>query len=313
MVSACPIPAARETYPGRESLRVGVYEENQARARPGRAIVRGSAAVSHGRKYRDGNSHPLPVWSGILEHRKRLGLAIYEFIWCIDKVTQESPTENEGKSDGLVLGGACVKIKDIARDLNEGYRTARRNLDLLESENYITRKRTAYGFSIRVRNSKKFKIWGNRVARSGQSEGKENGQKWPVSTLESGQKWPLRVDKSGRNKEDHAVDHAVEETQQVAASPSNEPLNPWKALGSDLPMGSPRFQKVFEHYFVTRNGNLLSDAMERTIQAANKRGVKVPPPFFDAKREVERREAEATPAASAKLLTVADMRPRRVM
>jgi len=57
-------------------------------------------------------------------------------------------------------------------------------------------------------------------------------------------------------------------------------------------MGSPRFQKIFEHYFAARNGNLLSDAMERAIQRANKEGVKVPPKFFEAKRGVERREAE---------------------
>jgi len=75
-----------------------------------------------------------------------------------------------------------------------------------------------------------------------------------------------------------------------AAAPDS--LNPWKILGSDLPMGSPRFQGIFEHYFATRNGNPLSDAMERAIVSANKRGVKVPPPFFDAKRTVERREAE---------------------
>ena len=106
--------------------------------------------TDHGRRFREGKSHPLPVWSGILEHRNRLGLAIYEFIWCIDKVTRESPADDAGKSDGVVLGGACVKLKDIARDLEEDYRTVQRNMDLLESENYITRKRTAYGFSIRI-------------------------------------------------------------------------------------------------------------------------------------------------------------------
>jgi uncharacterized protein YdaU (DUF1376 family) len=75
-------------------------------------------------------------------------------------------------------------------------------------------------------------------------------------------------------------------------TPAPDSFNPWKVLGSDLSMGCPRFQKLYEHYFAARSGNPLSDAMERTIQAANGRGIKVPPPFFDAKRIVERREAE---------------------
>ena len=61
-------------------------------------------------------------------------------------------------------------------------------------------------------------------------------------------------------------------------------------------MGSPRFQRIFEHFGATRNGNSLSDAMERAIQSANKRGVKVPPKFFEAKRTVERREVEESAA-----------------
>jgi len=80
--------------------------------------------------------------------------------------------------------------------------------------------------------------------------------------------------------------------REVEGAAAPDSLNPWKVLGSDLPMGSPQFQRIFEHYFATRNGNPISDAMERTIVSANKRGVKVPPPFYDAKRNVERREAE---------------------
>jgi hypothetical protein len=175
--------------------------------------------MSHGRKYRDGDSHPLPIWSGILEHRKRLGLAIYEFIWCIDKVTKEHATDSDGKSDGLVLGGASVKLQQIAKDLGEDYRTAQRNMDLLESENYITRKRTAYGFSVMVHNSRKFKIWGNRVDKSVQSGSGESGQMCPVSGVETGQKCPERLDRSVRNKEDHAVDHAVKNNHAVTPLP----------------------------------------------------------------------------------------------
>lgn len=80
--------------------------------------------------------------------------------------------------------------------------------------------------------------------------------------------------------------------REVEGAAAPDPVNPWKILGSDLPMGSPRFQKIFEHYLATRNGNLLSEAMERAIQRANKERVGVPPKFYDAKRTVERREVE---------------------
>ena len=78
--------------------------------------------------------------------------------------------------------------------------------------------------------------------------------------------------------------------EKKAAAPDSR--NFWKLLGTDLPMGTPRFQKIAEHYFTTRNGSPLSEAMERIIQRANKEGVKVPPKFFEAKREVERNETE---------------------
>jgi hypothetical protein len=92
-----------------------------------------------------------------------------------------------------------------------------------------------------------------------------------------------------RNKEDHAVDHAVDAAVQQPTA-AFDFFNPWKLLRSDLPMGSLSFQGLFRHYAATRKDNPLSEAMERTIQQANKQGVRVPPPFFEAKRKVERRE-----------------------
>lgn len=215
-----------------------------------------------------------------MEHCGRIGSALWEFVWCLDKITEDRD------GIGIVLGGAPVKIRQIAADLARGEHTVRRNLDRLESENYISRTRTPYGFSIRVRNSQKFQIWSKKEnVTNGQSVPKESVQKRPVSPSVLAD---LTV-KNGRNKEDAAVD-ATKDAAVRAAAPDS--LNPWKVLGSDLPMGSPRFQKIVEHYFATRIGNPVSEAMERAIQRANKEGVKVPPPFFDAKREVERREAE---------------------
>ncbi len=244
--------------------------------------------TDHGRKFRDGRSHVLPLWSGILEHRKRLGVAIYEFIWCIDKITKEKPTEDGEGSDGLVLGGAPVKIKDIAKDLEEDYRTARRNMDLLVSENYIARKRTPYGFSIRVHNSKKFKIWGWGVDINVQSTVQESGQKCPVSVVESGHKCPQRVDRSVRNKEDHAVDHAVRRDAAVRAA-----CPVWKETGVDpLKLPGP-FVKLCEDFWPTRNGASLFEFMGTILDAwQTLGGTRYPPAWVKRKSELGR----STPA-----------------
>ena len=238
----------------------------------------------HGRKYRDGNSHPLPLWSGIMEHCGRIGPALWEFVWLIDKITEE----RDGL--GLVLGGAPVKIEQISTDLGRGEHTVRRNLDRLERESYIDRTRTPYGFTVRVRNSHKFQIWsGKENVKNGHSLERDR----PNMTVRSAKCDGENVT-FGRNKEDAAVDATVDAAVAAALVPDSP--NPWKLLGSDLPMGSPRFQRIFEHFGATRNGNSLSDAMERAIQSANKRGVKVPPKFFEAKRTVERREVEESAA-----------------
>jgi hypothetical protein len=244
----------------------------------------------HGRKYGEKESRPIPVWNGVLEHCRRIAFAIWVFLWCLDKITEERD------GIGVVLGGSPVKIAQIAADLELGEHTVRRQCECLERENYIRRRRTPYGFVIEVLNSRKFNIWHTREnVKNGQSLPCESVQKRPVSPSNVAD---LTV-KNGRNKEDAAVDAAKDAAVRAAAA--YDSLNAWQILGSDLPMGSPKFQKIFEHYFATRNGNPLSDAMERAIQAANKRHVSVPPKFFEAKRIVERREAEelAAPAMCA--------------
>jgi hypothetical protein len=234
----------------------------------------------HGRKYGEKESHPVPIWNGIFEHYKRIGDAIWEFEKCIDWITEE----RDGV--GIVLGGKPVKVSEIVAEIKGSKKeTVRRHMDALERENFIRRRRTPYGHVIEVLNSHKFGIWKHS------KEKPQNDVSLPQEKPIHGSEKPIggsEKPKNSINKEDSAVtqhkDAAVE-----APSPLNA-LNPWELLGSDLPMGSTRFQQIFEHYAATRNGNCLSETMERTIQASQKRGIKVPPPFFDAKRVIERRE-----------------------
>jgi hypothetical protein len=147
----------------------------------GRGIDRGRPPVAEQqkpprdkRRFRTGRSYPIPVWSGILEHREKIGSALWEFLWCLDKITSEKDRI------GRVLGGRPVKLSEIAtalenkvcgRKSDHGYmRTVRRNMEKLEGRGYIRRRRTPYGHVIEVVNSLKFNIWRKeRVAQSGLS------------------------------------------------------------------------------------------------------------------------------------------------
>jgi hypothetical protein len=125
-----------------------------------------SAQPSHGRLKRDGHtSYPVPIWNGIFEHYDRIGDAIWEFLWCIDKITREED------GVGIVLGGMPVKFERIADELKGSYKeTVRLHFKLLETEKYIRLRRTPYGHVIEVLNSKKFDIW----KRKGGKEKPEN-------------------------------------------------------------------------------------------------------------------------------------------
>lgn len=207
-----------------------------------------------------------------MEHCERIGPALWEFVWLIDKITEEL----DGL--GLVLGGAPVKIKRIATDLDRGEHTVRRNLDRLERENYIDRTRTPYGFTVKVRNSHKFQIWsGKENVKIGHSLGGDRPNVTVRVAKNDGENVTF-----GRNKEDATVDATVDAADEATAA--------WRAIGTDK-LGTPRFRAKWEFLFAHRNGNPVADAMERCIVSSQEAGVPVPKPFYEAKRKVEREEA----------------------
>ena len=105
------------------------------------------------RKFGEKQSFPFPLWNGLLEHRKRLGSAIWEFLWCLDKIT----AEKDGV--GLVWDGAPVKAKQIAQEFKVDRESVKRNLRKLSDKGYLRLRRTPHGYSISVMNSLKFGIW----------------------------------------------------------------------------------------------------------------------------------------------------------
>lgn len=91
----------------------------------------------------------ITVSNGLLDgnHQKRMGSAVWQFMWCLDKITR---IDEEGF--GWVLGGKPIKLEDIkgvSRD------TVSRNLSKLEGKGYLKLIHTPYGITIRVAKAQK--------------------------------------------------------------------------------------------------------------------------------------------------------------
>lgn len=90
-------------------------------------------------------------------HRERMGNAVWEFMWLIDKVTL---IDKEGF--GWVLGGKPVKLKDMAMGISENH--VSKHLIKLAKEGYIMVKHARYGLIIKVRKAQK--RFGQKVEKS---------------------------------------------------------------------------------------------------------------------------------------------------
>jgi hypothetical protein len=83
----------------------------------------------------------LPVWNGILKHQVKMGMAIWLYLWCLDKIT----FEQDGV--GHALGGAPVKVGKIADELGRSSRALRTDLRILRTK-YLKLRWTPYGYVI---------------------------------------------------------------------------------------------------------------------------------------------------------------------
>lgn len=102
------------------------------------------------------DSYPFPMYSGLLEpeHYKKIGTAIWLFLWCISSTTKE--VEREGVNWGIVLGNKPLKKKDIAPIFGVSEKTVERWINDLEQHGYIKTTRAPHGLIFSVRKSKKF-------------------------------------------------------------------------------------------------------------------------------------------------------------
>jgi len=80
----------------------------------------------------------LPISSGILAHCQRIGIALWVFLWMIDRTTKEVPT-TDGYADGLVYDGKAISAHVIATDLGMKTRTVHSHIELLVAAGYLRR------------------------------------------------------------------------------------------------------------------------------------------------------------------------------
>jgi hypothetical protein len=224
--------------------------------------------TQHGRKYGEKESHPIPLWNGVFEHFERIGQALWEFVWCIDKITEE----RDGV--GLVFGGAPIKLGAIVSGLKGSNKeTVRRHLTHLVRENYIRRRRTPYGYVIEVLNSRKFGIW-KRSEEKLQNAVSSGGEK-PIYEPEKpiyGSEKPQKV----VNKEDAAVDSTKDAAAVPAAGNGTTQHPVWAFAGiSEVRFGIP-LRKILEGLYDAKGDQTLEEFLGVCMDAIQAQGGKIP-------------------------------------
>ena len=142
----------------------------------------------------------IPISNGLLcsEHRRRIGVAIWEFAWLIDHTTREED------GVGIVLGGKPIKYSEIASDLGISERTAAENCRRLAKEGYIRLDQAPHGNRFWVAKSKKF-TW-KRQEESYQSGGERVEESFhpgrKKASSQSGRKLPVYIDNTVDSTED---------------------------------------------------------------------------------------------------------------
>lgn len=104
----------------------------------------------------------IPISSGLLAHCPRIGIAIWVFLWMINRTTIEVPTP-DGYAEGLVYNGKAIRAQEIALDLQMATRTVHAHLERLIAGGYLRRLDKGVGMpsGYAVTRSKK---WKSRLA-----------------------------------------------------------------------------------------------------------------------------------------------------
>ncbi len=247
----------------------------------------------HNRKYGEKQSCPFPVWNGRLDgkHRSRIGAALWEYDWCIDRTTRELD------GVGFVLDGRPVTAQYIADTFNtDGFsvseKTVRCHLKQLARHGYLRLKLAPYGFIIHVVNSAKFGIWKShkRSERNVRPIPQEVGSFLPGRSEDFVQ--PGRKEPSD-----------VKETQQYAAKDAAEELPVRSALWGLIEVNPqtlpPGLVELCDRLYSTNGDQTLFELLGVCMDAWQAQGNKIPAAFAKAKARLKDSETLARVAFPA--------------
>lgn len=161
------------------------------------------------------HSFYITVSNGLLKkpHRKRMGVAVWEYMWCLDKITKI-----DDKGLGHILGGKPVNLKDLADDLDLSEDTISRNLDTLRESGYIETTRTPNGLVIKVTKAKK--VFQKGIRRSAESAEVPNHDGTNAESETAEVRIPVR--RSAVSNKDNTEIKQLDKTEiQEAGEPAN--------------------------------------------------------------------------------------------
>lgn len=164
------------------------------------------------------HSYPFYTYSGLLtpEHYKKIGNAIWLFLWCISSTTSEK--EKDGIVWGIVKGNQPHKLSDLSEIFGVNEKTVRRWLDVLEQHGYLRITRAPYGLVLTVRNSKRGHL--KRLDNNVQSENRDRTKMSNQSE---------RVDKNVHSRSDKSV-QSNKDIINTTITTTNKDIDPVDAI-----------------------------------------------------------------------------------
>jgi transposase len=163
----------------------------------------------------------IPISTGIYDHIKSLGSAVYLMIYYVDKTTREV-TANDGSKAGRVLGGAPLHDADVARALGVSVFTARRWRSRLARAGYIRQKRTGWGYTIELLKSKKW--WRHRLQQTPGGVSSSAKSELPEVVSQSDQPCSVRVSSSAKSELPEMVNLKDYTVGLYSDNPTNQPI-----------------------------------------------------------------------------------------
>ena len=177
----------------------------------------------------------IPVSTGIFDHYREVGDALWLLLFYIDRTTEERPAPN-GKFSGSVLGGRPVRDSEAAKTFGCAVYTIRRWRRRLVLRGIIRARRTPFGAVIEVVNSQKWHAKSHegageaavREARRGACDSQSGAcnTRRPLPRIEEG------CARNAQYKEDKTGMDSTRHRQQSAAKAAEQPVQnsrpPWR-------------------------------------------------------------------------------------